>query len=176
MKGVMMPEDESYLYENFVIWNSEFGVRGFVTLGEIDNQNKEAWLEEPYEMVGPFCLDTLCSSGKISFEACMVMTQEYWQKERFNLHHESLIKQQQAQARFYEEIKKHNQRRQTLQQTSEKEHRILLRLPLEEQLQEAQIKEAFKKIAKQAHPDVGGSHELFIQITTARDTLLENIS
>ncbi|RXJ54580.1 hypothetical protein [Candidatus Marinarcus aquaticus] len=115
-------------------------------------------------------------SGKISFEACIVMTQAYWQKERFNLHQESLIKQQQAQAHFYEEIKKHNQRRQTFQQSSEKEHRILLRLPLEEQLQEAQIKEAFKKVAKQAHPDVGGSHEAFIEVTLARDTLLENLT
>lgn len=176
MKGVMMQENNYYLEKGFIIWNAEFGVRDFVTLGEIDSQNRQAWLEEPYEMVGPFCLETLCKDGKISFEACMVMTQEYWQKERFKLHEESVIKQQQAQAHFYKEIKNHNQRRQSLQQSNEKEHRILLQLPLEVQLEASQIKEAYKKQAKVSHPDVGGTHDAFIQLTIARDELLDNIS
>jgi malonyl CoA-acyl carrier protein transacylase len=33
-----------------------------------------------------------------------------------------------------------------------------------------------RRIAKEAHPDVGGSHEQFVRISQARDALLECIS
>lgn len=172
-----MHEDKYYLEEDFIIWNSEFGVRDFVSIGEVDTKNRKAWLEEPYEIVGPFCLDELFNNGLISFEACVVMSKNRWQKDRILLQQESLKKQQEAQKRFYDEIRQYNKKRQnTLNQNYEKEYRELLCLPLDDKLEEIQIKMAFKKVAKNVHPDVGGSHEKFILITEARDILLENLT
>ncbi|XOB61502.1 J domain-containing protein [Campylobacterota bacterium DY0563] len=168
-------EEESYLYESFIIYNSELNLKDFVTIGEVDKENKIAYLDTPYEMVGPFCLNELYNKGKIYFEACMVMTQNFWHKERINLQKESFIKQQQSQNRFYEEIKNYNKKRQSLHINIDIEYRTLLSLPLEDKLDESQIKEAFKKVAKNTHPDVGGSHEEFIKVTIARDELLANI-
>lgn len=169
-------EEESYLYESFIIYNSELNLKDFVTIGEVDKENKIAYLDTPYEMVGPFCLNELYNKGKIYFEACMVMTQNFWHKERINLQKESFIKQQRTQNRFYDEINKYNRNKQTLQIDIDIKYRNLLLLPLDEELSEAQIKEAFRKLAKTTHPDVGGSHEEFIKITIARDELLTNIS
>lgn len=171
-----MHQFEACLEKDFIIWNSEFGVCDFVTIGEVDSNNKKAWLAEPYEMVGPFCLDELCHTGQISFEACVVMSKQRWQTKQSFLRNESFKKQQKAQEKFTQEIHGHNKKRQfSSKQCCEKEHRELLYLPLEEQLEEIQIKMAFKKVAKKTHPDVGGSHEKFIKITQARDFLLQNL-
>ena len=42
-------------------------------------------------------------------------------------------------------------------------------------LEEAQIKTAYRRLAKEAHPDVGGSQEKFVQITEAYNALLESL-
>lgn len=168
-----MYEYEDYLQEDFIIWNGELGVRDFVTIGEIDSANKKAWLDEPYEMVGPFCLDELCKAGKISFAACMVMSQHRWKQDRLLLQEESIKKQQKLQEELYKEINKNNRKKRQKSIFIEKEHRELLCLDPEGTLKVSQIKSAYKRIAKTTHPDVGGSHDEFIKITKAKDALLE---
>lgn len=166
-----MQEFEHYLEEDFIIWNGTLGLRDFVTIGEIDSINHTAYLEEPYEMVGPFCLSELCTKGQISFEACIVMSEDRWNKNRVFFQKEAFEKQRKIEEEFFQDINRYNKRK---NQTNEKEHRELLSLPLEGTLEISHIKSAFKKIAKTAHPDVGGSHEFFIKITEARDILINS--
>ncbi len=40
--------------EEWIIWNSSIGIRDFVTIGNINQDQNIAWLEAPYQMVGPF--------------------------------------------------------------------------------------------------------------------------
>lgn len=173
-----MCEYEEHLEEDFIIWNGTFGVRDFVTIGEVDSKNNTVWLDEPYEMVGPFSLDELLETGKISFAACVVMSEQKWKEEQSILRQESHKKRYKAQQQFQEEINRHNKKRRQYhtnqEQLSHKEHRELLCLPIDGVLEVSQIKAAYRLIVKKVHPDVGGTHEMFIKITQARDTLLEN--
>ncbi|WP_304545608.1 J domain-containing protein [Sulfurimonas microaerophilic] len=160
--------------EEFIIWNGNLGVRDFVTIGEIKIRDDKtyAWLEEPYEMVGPFDLNELKTDGKICFAACIVISKEKWIEDGLLLRQEALDKQRKQQ----EDIDRFNKQKQVQaksKQHKEKEFRELLCLPLEGVLETAQIKAAYRRISKKVHPDLGGDHEKFIQITIARDTLLE---
>lgn len=161
--------------EQWIIWNSALGLRDFVEIGRIEAD--EAWLEEPYEMVGPFSVDELATEGCISFAACVVMSRQRWQQDQVQLRQASYEKRQKAQERLFEELHRSNRRKRAhgspLQQCSEKEQRALLDLPLEGTLESLQIKAAYRRLAKAAHPDTGGSHEQFVQLTEARDALLE---
>ncbi len=171
------PEEE----EQWVIWNGSYGIVDTVTISriEVGSNSREAWLNEPYDMVGPFSLDELETGGQISFAACVVMTRQRWQEEQVALRRESLEKRRQAQKEMFEEFARYNerrsQRRNHFRQFNEKQQRELLNLPLDGALEAAQIKAAFRQLAKKAHPDVGGSHEHFILITEARNALLEFI-
>jgi hypothetical protein len=173
-----MLDYEEYLEEDFIIWNSGFGVRDFVTIGKIEKNSDtpQAWLDEPYEMVGPFSLEELCTKGKISFAACVVMSKKRWQKDKIFLYEESIQKQRKEQFSFNEKVNKYNNSRRQyhfdLELNGEKKHRKILCLPAEGSLKISQIKNAFKIIAKKVHPDVGGSHEKFIKIMQARDALI----
>jgi hypothetical protein len=171
-----MQDNTEYLEVDFIIWNSNYGVGDFVTIGRVDN-SKNAWLDDPYEMVGPFSLEELLETGQISFAACVVISQEKWKEEQSVLRQESLKKQCWSQQQFHEEINKHNKSRRqyhtNLEQVSQKEHRELLCLPIEGVLKVSQIKAAYRTIVKKVHPDVGGTQEKFIKITQARDALLE---
>jgi len=173
-----MQETPQYMEEEFIIWNSTLGIRDYVMIGEVEStaDTTNAWLDEPYEMVGPFCLDELLLCGQISFEACIVMSKKCWEEGKKSFCETSFAEQQRIQQEFNEELKKHNKKKKEqnihAKHLSEKEHRELLSLPLEGLLEVTQIKAAFRKIAKTAHPDVGGSHELFVQLTQARDALL----
>jgi curved DNA-binding protein CbpA len=53
------------------------------------------------------------------------------------------------------------------------EHREVLDLPMEGALEPSEITAAFRRLAKTAHPDAGGSNERYRAITEARDALLE---
>jgi curved DNA-binding protein CbpA len=167
-----------YLDEEFIIWNGTLGIRDFVSIGEVktDCASIEVWLEEPYEFVGPILLDDLVSCGQISFEACIIMTKQKWQEEKNSFQEDAYKEQCRIQRELNEDIKQHNKKRQQFMQSescySEKEYQELLSLPLEGVLESSTIKAAFRKLAKTTHPDVGGSHELFVKITHARDTLL----
>jgi len=174
--------DETLEYweeQQWIIWNGTLGLRDFVMIDRVedDKSGRLAWLEEPYDMVGPFDFDELENSGCIRFAACVVMSREKWQNDRTVLMHEAMTKRRAAQQRAFEELRRANRRKQRhgspMRQNSEREHRKLLRLPVDGELDVIQIKAAFRQLAKTAHPDAGGSHELFIRITEARDVLIE---
>ncbi len=66
-------------------------------------------------------------------------------------------------------------KRQTLAKlpTPEECCRQLLGLPLGCRLSETEIHRAYKRVAKQAHPDAGGNVEAFLKLSAARDALME---
>ena len=165
--------------EQWVIWNGAYGIVDTVTIArvEVASGGRKGWLDAPYEMVGPFSLDELETSGKIGFAECTVMSRQKWQEEQVALRRESVEKRREAQARMFEEFARYNERRRQrpgrMGQFSDQEQRELLELPTGGALEVSQIKAAFRRLAKKAHPDVGGSHERFVRITEARDVLLE---
>jgi hypothetical protein len=57
--------------------------------------------------------------------------------------------------------------------TPEECHRRLLGLPLGPRLSGAEIHRAYKRIAKTAHPDAGGSALRFLELSVARDALMQ---
>ncbi len=165
--------------EYWVIWNGSIGIVDTVTVGavEVTANGRHAWLDEPYDMVGPFSLDELETSGRIAFAACLVMSRQRWQEDQVALRRESYNQRQASQQRLFEEFARFSQRRESrptpFQQHSDKKHRESLNLPVDGLLEPAQIKAAYRKLAQKVHPDVGGSHEQFVRITEARDALLE---
>jgi TRAP-type C4-dicarboxylate transport system substrate-binding protein len=156
--------------EEYIIFNPTLGVRDFVCIDRECSDESDGWLEEPYEMVGPFNLDELQKMGSITFAQCMVISKAKWKQEQHRLQQEAHKRQQKAQQEHDEEIRRFNQKS---KKNNQKEHRELLSLPLEGVLDSVQIKEAYRSICKRAHPDVGGEHEHFIRITQARDVLIE---
>ena len=157
----------------WIIWNSSLGIRDFVTIGRIDMNQSVAWLEAPYEMVGPFSLDELTSNGLISFAKCVVMSKQKWQDERETLLHNSMIRRRKTQQEFFEELEHHNMSKKEPYTHIMEEYRLLLSLPAKGRLEISQIKSAYRKTAKKAHPDAGGNHELFVRIKEAYDALLD---
>jgi hypothetical protein len=160
--------------EEFVIFNPTLGVHDRVTLGEVNMQNDKTtvWLDEPYEMVGPLYLDQLKTQGQINFAQCIVLTTKRWQQQRVSLLQEAYKRQRELHEEHLKDIHRFNREK----HYNDKEHRELLCLPLEGELEATQIKAAYRKISKKVHPDLGGSHEEFIQITIARDSLLKKFS
>ncbi len=164
---------EEIEYEEWIIWNSSLGIRDFVTIGRIDAAESVAWLDAPYDMVGPFSLDELISDGLIRFAACSVMSKQRWQDDRETLREEALSERRKAQQEFYAELERHNRRKINAVQSAQNEYRMLLELPVHGLLELSQIKAAYRKAAKKAHPDAGGSQEMFIRIKEACDALIE---
>ncbi len=159
----------------WIIWNSSIGIRDFVTIGCIDTDENIAWLEAPYQMVGPISIEELTTHGQISFAECVVMSKQKWQDERESLLAISMMKRQKAQQEFFEELEKQNKRKRYNHSYALEEYRTLLNLPISGTLEISQIKSAYKKVAKKAHPDAGGTQEMFIRIKEACDALLELI-
>ncbi len=149
--------------EQWVIWNGSLGVIDMVTLGRIDDADgvRRASLAPPYDIVGPFSLDELETQGRITFGACLVMSRYRWQEDQVELRREAQEK-----------------RRVTFFQASfdDREHRETLDLPLEGVLESAEINAAFRRLAKTAHPDAGGTSEEYRRITEARDALLDEFA
>jgi hypothetical protein len=158
------------LEEEFIVWNSSLGIRDFATIGESQDNNGVTliWLDEPYEMVGPLNLEILLKDGQTDFEACSILTQEYWQENQNRLKQKSYQKQQD----MYEEIRNYNISKQKQSHSKEIECRKLLYLPLEGKLKSDMIKTAYRKIAKKEHPDTGGTQEGFVKLTEAKECLL----
>lgn len=174
-----MQEAPWYETEQVVVWNGKIGIRDFAMIDrvEADAQGRNAWLEDPYGMVGPFDFDALESQGRIDFAACTVMSLAQWRRDGQALIHAAMRHRQKQTERLFEELKRANARKRRhgspSAQTGEREMRALLELPTEGVLEVRQIKTAYRRLVKTAHPDVGGNHELFVQITEARDILLE---
>jgi hypothetical protein len=59
------------------------------------------------------------------------------------------------------------------QLTPEQRHRQLLGLPLDSRLTLSEIQRAYKRVAKSAHPDAGGSARQFQALSAAREALLK---
>jgi hypothetical protein len=149
--------------EDWVVWNGSLGILDKVALGhiEVGEGGRSAFLAAPYDMVGPFNLDELETQGRVAFGACIVMSRQKWQEDQVDLRAEGLKK-----------------RRAYLFQPdfdSDQEHREALKLPLEGELTATEIKAAFRRLAKTAHPDAGGSNEDYRRIAEARDALLDQL-
>ena len=164
--------------EQYIIWNPALGVRDFVTIERIEEgtEGRVGWLDAPYDMVGPFSIDALERSGRIGFAECFVMSRRRWTEERAELRREAFEAQRRAREKLHEELNRANRRKRAGRGAEERAHRELLCLPAEGVLEVSRIKAAFRRVARTAHPDVGGNHEHFIQIANARDVLLERFS
>jgi len=165
--------------EQWVIWNGNYGIVDTVTIKrvEVKENSKDAWLDVPYDIVGPFDFCELEKNGYIHFAACLIMSRRHWQQEQKSLREESLKKRRKLDEKMYEDINRFNNAKSKFSNNfdffNETQCRQLLDLPKEGTLQLRQIKRAYRLIAKHAHPDVGGSHDRFIKITQARDVLME---
>ncbi len=168
--------------EEWVIWNGAYGIVTMATIGrvEVGAGCRIAWLNQPYDMAGPFSLDELEAHGRIAFAACIVMSRQRWQDDQVELRQASLEKRRAAQERMNEEFARffgdHSGYQDNRKPFEERQHREALNLPVDGKLEPSQIKAAFRRLAQKVHPDVGGSNEQFVRITEARNALLEYIS
>ena len=168
--------------EEWVIWNADHGLVTTVTIGQVTVSagGKIAWLDEPFDMVGPFNLDELETHGRITFAAAIVMSRLRWQEDQVELRRESLEIRRAAQQRMNEEFARFSGNRSGYQDnrkpSDERQHRETLSLPIDGKLEPHQINAAFRRLAQKVHPDVGGSNEQFVRITKARNALLEHNS
>ena len=168
--------------EEWVIWNGFYGVVTLVTIGrvEVGTRGRNAWLDDPFDIVGPFSLNELETCGRIAFEACIVMSRQRWQDDQVELRREGKQTRRATQERLNERNARFNQGRSGRpthpQQLDERQHRETLNLPADGKLEPSQIKAAYRRLAQKTHPDVGGSHEQFLRIAEASKVLLEHIS
>jgi hypothetical protein len=168
--------------EEWVIWNGDHGLVTTVIIGrvEISADGRSAWLDEPFDMVGPFSLDELEAHGRITFAACIVMSRQRWQDDQVELRRESLKIRRAAQQRINEKFARFSSNNRAYpdnrQPFDERQHRETLNLPIDGKLEPTQIKAAFRRLAQKVHPDAGGSNEQFVRISEARNALLEYLS
>jgi len=168
--------------DQWVIWNAMSGLLATATLGRIDvtEAGRMAWMDRPFEMLGPFNLDELEARGRIAFAACIVMSRQTWQQDQAELRREALEQRRAAQERLHEAQARVNggrrRRRPHGQPYSERQHREALHLPVDGKLEPAEVKKAFRRLAQKMHPDMGGSQDQFVRITEARNALLEQFS
>ncbi len=146
--------------EGWVVWNGSMGILDHVTIGHVEEGEggRSAFLAPPYDVVGPFSLDELEAQGRIAFGACLVMSLRRWREDQVELRLEGREKRRAFTFR--------------LDFDDDQEHREVLNLPMEGALKPAEINAAFRRLAKIAHPDAGGSDEHYRSITNARDALL----
>ncbi|MCB1886374.1 MAG: J domain-containing protein [Rhodocyclaceae bacterium] len=165
--------------EDWVIWNGGLGLVTTAALGDVEtapNGQRMAWLDEPFDMVGPFDLDELERCGRIAFAACIVMSRQRWRADQAALRRESVHLKREAQRRMedaFARFSRHQHRQATPSATvDERPHREALALPLSGALGRSQINAAFRRLAQRAHPDAGGDHERFVRLSKARQVLL----
>jgi hypothetical protein len=150
--------------EEWVVWNGLMGILDTATIGHIEDGEggRSAFLAPPYGVVGPFSLDELETRGRIAFGECLVMSRQRWQEDQDDLRLEAREKRRAALFK--------------LDFDDDQEYRELLNLPMEGALKTAEINAAFRRLAKIAHPDAGGSDEHYRSITEARDALLKQFA
>jgi len=147
---------------DWVVWNGSIGIVDMTAPGRVEahSSGRNAWLAPPYDIVGPFSLDELETLGRVAFGACLVMSRQKWREEQDELR-----------------LRGREERRSFAVQFAEPgvglDHRQSLGLPAGGELTAAEINSAFRRLAKTAHPDAGGSHDAYIRLTKARDGLLE---
>ena len=150
--------------EQWVVWNGSLGVLDMVSIGRVEAGAgaRQAWLDAPYGIVGPFSLDELEATGRIAFGACFVMSRKRWQEDQVELRSAAHKARRKLMAMFDRE--------------DDSEHRDVLGLPLDVPLEAAEINAAFRRRAKTAHPDAGGSDADYRRIAEARDALLDMLA
>ena len=151
--------------EEWVVWNGSMGILDRVTIGRIEDGEggRSAFLAPPYDVVGPFSLDELETRGRIAFGACLVMSRRRWREDQVELRREGREKRRAFLFRLEFD-------------GDDQEHREVLNLPMDGALKPSEINAAFRRLAKIAHPDAGGSDEHYRRITNARDALLERFA
>ncbi len=178
------PPHEPVEPDQWVIWNGQFGLIHTATIGRVAQgaRGRVAWMDKPFEMLGPFDLDALEASGRIVFAACLVLSPQRWQADQVALRRESREKRRAAQQRLHDEQARRQQRsghaphRSQGRPPDERQLRETLKLPADGRLEAAQVKAAYRRLAQRAHPDMGGSQALFVRITEARNALLEGLA
>lgn len=147
--------------EEWVIWNGSLGFLDVATIGRIedDARGRRAFLASPYDVVGPLNLDELEAVGRIAFGECLVMSRPRWQQDQVDLRVEARAKRRALLFR-------------PDRNDDDGELREVLNLPMEGGLEASQINAAFRRQAKTAHPDAGGTDEHYRRIAAARDALL----
>jgi len=150
--------------EQWVVWNGCLGILDMATIGHIEDgaAGRRAVLAAPYGVVGPFSLDELETRGRIAFGECLVMSRLRWQQDQVDLRLEA---QKKRRILFRPDTT-----------DGGKHHRQILQLPMAGPLQPSHINAAFRRLARTAHPDAGGSDERYRQIAEARDALLEHFA
>jgi len=148
--------------EEWVIWNGSLGFLDMATIGDIGDAEggRRAFLAPPYDVVGPFSLDELETRGRIAFGECIVMSRRRWQEDQVGLRREAREKRRAFLFRLDFN-------------GDDSEQREVLNLPMEGALEPSEINTAFRRLAKTAHPDAGGSGEHYRRIAEARDALLK---
>ena len=147
--------------QQWVIWNGSLGFLDMAAIGRVEESEggRRGFLAPPYDVVGPFSLGELETLGRIAFGECLVMSRARWQQDQVGLR---------ADAR---------EKRRTFLLRAEvaddgRQHREVLQLASAGALTPAQINAAFRRLAKTAHPDAGGSAAHYRRIAEARDVLL----
>jgi hypothetical protein len=145
--------------EDWVVWNGAMGILDMARIGLIEDGagGRSAFLAPPYDVVGPFSLDELETRGRIAFGECLVMSRRRWQEDQVGLRLEAREKRLAFLSR---------------PDVDDSAHREVLNLPIEGALEPREIKGAFRRLAKSAHPDAGGSSEHYRRIVEAREALL----
>jgi hypothetical protein len=148
--------------EQWVIWNGSLGILDMATIGHIEEgeDGSKAFLAPPYDVVGPFSLGELQARGRIAFGECLVMSRQRWREDQVDLRVEA--REKRRAFLFRPDFDDDNQ-----------QHRKVLNLAMEGALEPSQINAAFRRLAKIAHPDAGGSDQHYRRITVARDALLQ---
>jgi hypothetical protein len=148
--------------EQWVVWNGSLGILDVATIGHIEHSEGglRAVLAAPYGVVGPFSLEELETRGRIAVGECLVMSRLRWQQDQVDLRLEAQAKRRSFLFRPDFDA-------------DDRQHRELLNLPMAGALRPSQINAAFRRKAKTAHPDAGGSGERYRHIAEARDALLK---
>ena len=151
--------------EEWFVWNGSMGILDSATIGVIEHGagGRSAFLAPPYDIVGPFSLDELETRGRIAFGACLVMSRQRWREDQVELRREGLERRRAFLFRLDFD-------------GDDRESRKILNLPADGALEPSDINAAFRRLAKIAHPDAGGSDELYRRIAQARDALLERFA
>jgi hypothetical protein len=148
---------------SWVVWNGSLGIVVLVELGGLEADGR-ASMAPPFDCIGPFDLGELQRSGRLAFGACLIMSRQRWREEQAELRRESRNDRRARAAR---------QPRDT--GAGDTQLRDILGLPLDGALEPSDVNAAFRRMAKRAHPDAGGSSERFHRLTEARDILLERV-
>jgi hypothetical protein len=151
--------------EQWVIWNGSLGFLDMATIGHIEDGEggRSAFLAPPYDVVGPFNLGELEARGRIAFGECLVMSRQRWQEDQVDLRRGA---QEKRRAFLFQP---------DFDGDNDREHREVLSLPIQGPLKPSEINAAFRRLAKTAHPDAGGSSEHYRRIADARDALLASL-